>query len=352
MTIYTIEPRDTLVLRDGRPFVTGAISGKTLAFPWPSSVAGLARTLIGSDAEGRFVERDVTALANVPIRGPWLARGDAADEFLYPAPRDCVWFKAEGVTRYRLVPKQMPAGAESDLRDHALVGFAAEPPQGKPDHGPAFWTWPELRRWLLAPEDRVRVDGAFGMPELARERRVHVAISSETQTAEQGMLFSTDGLRFSHGGQRLAVAFACDDPRLETRCGLASFGGERRVSFVRRSSQAVVGVPDEIMAEGGRRLRVILLTPAVFRTGSVPKEILGARTVAAVVGRPEVSSGWDYNLGRPKPSRRMAPAGSVYWVDLGDMPVGDWIERVWMRNISDDQRDCRDGFGLAVVGVA
>jgi CRISPR-associated protein Cmr3 len=119
-----------------------------------------------------------------------------------------------------------------------------------------------------------------------------------------------------------------------------------------QTQQEVFGPPQELTASEGSRLRVVLLTPAIFHNGSAPDKILGARVVASAVGRPEVSSGWDYKRKRPKSSRRMASARSVYWVDLGDVPKRDWIERAWMQNISDDEQERRDGFGLAVVGVA
>jgi hypothetical protein len=31
--------------------------------------------------------------------------------------------------------------------------------------------------------------------------------------------------------------------------------------------------------------------------------------------------------------------------------VSAWLEKVWWKEISDDEQDRRDGFGLAVVGV-
>jgi CRISPR-associated protein Cmr3 len=72
------------------------------------------------------------------------------------------------------------------------------------------------------------------------------------------------------------------------------------------------------------------------------------------VPRPETISGWDFETRRPKASRRLVSAGSVYWLELHGEPdarVG-WAREVWMQNVSDEDQDKRDGFGLAVVGVA
>ncbi len=77
--------------------------------------------------------------------------------------------------------------------------------------------------------------------------------------------------------------------------------------------------------------------------------------VAAVVGRPLAVSGWDLKGGKPKPSRRAVPAGSVYFLRFpegwGEGEVRAWAERAWFQNLSDGEQDRRDGFGLAVLGV-
>ncbi|BAW02883.1 CRISPR-associated protein, Cmr3 [Thermus thermophilus] len=77
--------------------------------------------------------------------------------------------------------------------------------------------------------------------------------------------------------------------------------------------------------------------------------------VAAVVGRPLAVSGWNLKEGKPKPSRRAVPAGSVYFVRLpeawGEGEVRDWAGKVWFRNLSEEEQDRRDGFGLAALGL-
>lgn len=74
--------------------------------------------------------------------------------------------------------------------------------------------------------------------------------------------------------------------------------------------------------------------------------------IASVVGRPEVVSGWDFDKRGPKPTRRMAPAGSVYWVKVDPtVDAKTWAKSIWMQSVSDEPQDKHDGFGLAVVGV-
>ncbi len=74
---------------------------------------------------------------------------------------------------------------------------------------------------------------------------------------------------------------------------------------------------------------------------------------AIAVQRPQVVSGWDLYRKKPKPSRRLAPAGTVLFLSLqgDDDAVSQWIGGTWMQCISDDEQDRRDGFGLAVLGT-
>jgi CRISPR-associated protein Cmr3 len=74
------------------------------------------------------------------------------------------------------------------------------------------------------------------------------------------------------------------------------------------------------------------------------------------VGRFSAVSGWRYD-GRkkrrgPKPVRRVAPAGSVYFFRVEDGELTeDTIRRLWLAPLSDEPSDRKDGYGLAQPGV-
>ncbi|MES2641321.1 MAG: type III-B CRISPR module-associated Cmr3 family protein [Myxococcota bacterium] len=352
MQIWTIEPRDTLVVRDGRPFGAGATALRSLDFPLPSTVAGCLRTRIGRDALGRF-NLTPEAARQIPVVGPWLAElsdKGALLDWWFPAPRDVVWF--EGGARYRLTTQAKPALSNSPLGQ--IVTPAVTLPRSKPVAGPSFWRGSDLLAWLRAPSDDT-VGSDFGLAPLQHERRTHVSIQAQTGTGEDGRLFSTDGLRFhtpkEQGSRRLALAMAC--PHAGLKEGLVPLGGEARLSFLRKSAGEPLGVVKP--APAARRLRVLLLTPAIFERGYAPTRIAGAPVAAAAVGRPQTVSGWDFSArpGSPKPSRRLAPAGSVYWVDLPEgVDAAKWADDLWFTCISDNPQDCLDGFGLCVVGGA
>lgn len=109
--------------------------------------------------------------------------------------------------------------------------------------------------------------------------------------------------------------------------------------------------------------RLILLTPACFQEGYYPTWLhtdhakacgVTVEIKAIAMRRPQVVSGWDLTVSKPKSSRRLAPAGSVFFLSVKgttDAALEQWIEATWMQCISDHDQDRRDGFGLAVLGT-
>jgi CRISPR-associated protein Cmr3 len=393
MSLWTIEPRDPLVVRDGRPN-NGRSESETLHFPYPSTIAGVVRTRLGSDERGVFdPAQDLASLLRARIHGPLLADADGGALYV-PAPRDAVVFGNDDEERVlrRLVPSLLPADAfvDGDL-DVAPVDFTSAPPSRKPGDPPAWWPWSAFASWLEAP---AKMDGedanlklAGSLLRMPREPRVGVKIT-DTWTAEEGMLYQTRGLRLAARpwdsaardaeetnprlaarSRPLALAFDVDTAEAGGRALLGGIGptaGERRLVRWQPAPQLPwPGLPAGVHAALGREtlVRVVLLTPAIFTAGHRPGEgagqLLGERAgitprlVAMCVPRPETISGWDFAKRQPKKTRRLVSAGSVFWLDLGgdEEARRNWAKEVMMSNVSDAEQDRRDGFGLAAVGV-
>ena len=372
MTLYAVDVRDTIVLRDGRPFQAGANLVRSLGAPWPSSIAGLARTRRGQNEKGQFIGDPEDLLKNVAVRGPWLASLNAVDpkqlNLYLPSPADAVWDKTTGdpakYTRRQLVPRgTLPSGvlADSGLGALESIGFSAEASKNKATAGPEWWSWGELEQWLTNPAPLKEYskgyegDDAF-VSRLPREVRTHVAIGEGTLTAKDGALFVTEALRLRVGDVDYRFAFACDEPAgvPALRSGLVMLGGERRPTYLAPFERASLPECPKAISDGtGERIRVILTTPCPFAGGAVPKEIAGAKVEAACVGRPQVVSGWDFAKNTPKPTRRLAPAGSVYWVRLpANQSRAEWLACVWFKSVAESEQDQRDGYGVAIVGGA
>ena len=380
MTVWLIEPRDPVIFRDGKPFnASPGARAKTLSFPFPATTAGAVRTRSGQDSSGRFASGRITELLSQWIRGPILVELDLDNnisDWLFPAPVDGLLLKHEPHEKDKahLVPLAVvvpPVGARTNLPASLMLVAPVEQAKQKPYPGtPAFWRWESYKAWLTAPkvQDVEFTDFAHNGP--TKESRMHVSIVSGTQTAQDGALFQTSGLEFTslvmdgdtyprlNQTRRLALVLDTDTT---PRQGWDFLGGERRPIRWRLGPENLPGCPPAVRASivQHKCCRLILATPACFSNGFLPEvakfSYYGVTvTIEAVAtSRYQVVSGWDYRLGKPKPSRRLAPAGSVYFLRLAGAhaAIGQFVDDLWLQSISDDEQDRRDGFGLALLGA-
>ncbi len=329
--------------------------------------------------------------------------------FLFPAPADALLvssgqgnLKVTKLLSLKAEPLISEEGEQTNLQEGLWPVFLQGDDQAKPDRMPPYWHWnlgqpngkPDLpgsfQRWLVGetvePKDLVLVEPTL-------EVRSHVSIQSATQTAAEGLLFQTEGLEFrTKIDRKLQTPESLKDSHklsmvIETtasggalQAGLSPLGGERRLSRWEDNAPALPKTcpPDivsMIVQKPKPKCRLVLLTPALFGQGYLPNftQVQSASgnnqvdlrwtalsragvtvTIRAVAcGRNQTVSGWDLARGGAKATRRMVPAGSVYWLELdGDeTAIRNWVQEVWMHNVSDDPQDCRDGFGLAMLGV-
>jgi CRISPR-associated protein Cmr3 len=396
--VWIIEPRDPFIARDGKPFGVGT-SAATLPFPFPSTTTGGVRTRAGL-AGGNFVDnagqpnqRLIAEVKEIATSGALLVELDEQGEienWFVHAPSDALLLEAKTEKSKaqikRLLPldigkdgltnlKQDPHGSDT-LAPVGLAEFDLNKPF---DKAPRFWRWEKFKEWLVSPEHlTITIDPKdLGHGGAVTETRTHVAIDPNTWTSLEGQLFQTRGLEFTHcdekrleAAKRLALAVCIEDYPLaqQIKGGLAPLGGERRVVAWRKSNRQL---PSECLSDiqnivaNDETCRVVLLTPAYFTQGSRPTWLLSEKhnvkveLQAIANGRAQVISGWDFEKRMPKPTRRLAPAGSVYFLKLdGDKAhIKSWVEKMWMQCVSDDSPDGdtaqyrRDGFGLAAIGV-
>jgi CRISPR-associated protein Cmr3 len=393
MAAWIIEPRDPLIVRDGRPFGPNpGARATTLSFPFPSTTTGGVRTRAGHNSDSVFdlPTEVIGQLKRFEVRGPLLVQltpdGNdiAPNGWRFPAPLDALLLPAnqgEGDARLQpLVPLQLPRDAQTDFNDAGLklVGMPL-PDLSKPlEDLPHYWNWSFFRSWLLDPSQyrgKTLSLATIGQRGLQRESRLHVSIDPAREIAKDGMLFETSGLEFTLSGggirrlrdaQRLALVVTVDDDNQfarQMREGLACFAGERRIVSWRRSNLDFPQCPPELEEAiiQKKAYRVVLLTPARFEKGFLPTWLLteaekyGVKPTleAIAMQRPQAVSGWDLELKKPKPSRRLASAGTVIFLTLKGTgeAISTWVRASWMQCISDDPQDRADGFGLSVIGT-
>lgn len=387
MTLWIIEPRDPLIVRDGRPFGPDpGARAATLPFPFPSTIAGGLRGIAGRMHNHTFDSTLAdTVRQHVQIRGPFLVElGETGDicHWFVPFPADAAIHELEQPEASHgdlisLVPLAVPNNAVTNLPADLLPVGQGGKPNARKQHpnAPYFWCWDAFEKWLCEPQSKPIDLATIGLRQLVTNNRMHVSIVPETQTVREGFLYQTRGLEFT-GKQRQRLALAAyvtvtaNDAELfaHFRGGMAPLGGERRLMRWAQSAQHLRAAPDGMFAQIGlqRACRIILLTPAHFN-GFKPDLAphapgLKPQLVAAAVPRAQVVSGWDMvyqqrngERGAPKPTRRLAPAGSVYFVRFDphdeQQAIEQWARNLWMTCISDDDQSRRDGFGLVALGV-
>ncbi len=380
---WIIEPHDPLIVRDGRPFgPDSSARAISLSFPFPSTTTGGVRSRAGLKSDGTFNLSQIERVKKIKVRGPLLVQlsqsGEHIEKWLVPAPADALlleWGKKDHVWRKPLIPLTVYQGAEFNSTHDGtalmLVG-PVRPNLRKPSiEAPPYWHWNAFEQWLLDPAEGEQSLAVLGHRGPLHEHRLHVSMNPETLTAKTGALFETSGLEFVSPGedletrlrnaQRLALAVIVDRKEAATlRSGLASLGGERRMVTWRSGDRNPPDCPPKLRKQiaKDRACRVVLLTPACFKAGYRPTWLLEPRegvepTLQAIaIQHPQVVSGWDLEHGRPKPTRRLAPAGTVFFLSLkgeGEA-IEKWVKGLWMHCISDDVEDRNDGFGMAVFG--
>lgn len=356
-----IEPRDPLVVRDGRPFTSSpGARARSLPFPLPQTLAGAIRTHMGL-AQGLSFPEAAAQVRQAGIRGPLLAEWlENQWQLMAPAPADCVLLsESEAPQLYRLVPLRLGQGVQTSLPSAlSPVGIPRPQAKSKPLPLPRYWGWSTFNKWLMEPSAKAptRLED-LGHNGPTGEVRTHLKLNPATQTAEEGFLFQTSGLEFirkaDKNPRRLALAVWVEG----APSGIFPLGGERRLAIwwqqVLAPPEPPMGLLEHLVQH--QAARVILLTPAAFAAGYLPegRSLRGASVEAAALGRAVVASGWDLEHQRPKPSRRLVPAGSVYFVRFPGWSPAQlevWLKEVWMQNLSDALQDQLDGYGLAAVG--
>lgn len=357
---------------------------KSVDWPYPSVLAGSLRTLLSDLAGGEFTPERIVALKQVEVAGPLPS---VNGELYFPAPKDLIVWEGEqkkGGEKEReimsLRPMQLSPGERiCDLPDGLPPVTVTE--DFKPARAPAFWSKDHMYLWLMnpsgkgfnAPPEKADVgSGYLDTPQ--KDARTHVKIDPEVGAAEESLLFMTVGLDIPttplSPSITLAVRVDAVDTfaqHINTLDALHPLGGERRLVHWRTVSSTAWDCPRTLREEinDTQRVRLILATPALFKDGWKPSWLnndlegcppgtnVRLKLVSACVERWRPLSGWSLEAGQvgPKAIRRLVPAGSVYFFAVQSGDATTLVEKLWLRSVSDEDQDRRDGFGLALWGV-
>lgn len=392
VTYLTITAHDPLIARDSRPFGLG-IRMKSLDWLYPSVLAGAFRTMLGNAKDCNFDNEAIKALKRISISGPlpfWQGK------IYLPAPKD-ILVKEENREREHNAFAIRPVNIDSDEWKDCSCNL---PPGGllpamlpesvkdefKPAKIPSLWSLETMKKWLInakgegfeSPPDPEKIAGNADFLNLPqKEPRTHVKIDPTLGTAEDTQLFETIGLDFSIKGEVDSIGLAARvenegefvDLSLTKIDPFNTIGGERRLaSWKAYETHEVWNFPSDLASEfTGKKMRMVLATPAIFSDGWKPGWLEGwpegkspsywpkglkLKLISACIDRWKPISGWSLEKRGPKPIRRLVPAGSVYFFEIdGDVDAATLAKSLWLKSVCDEEQDRLDGFGLALWGI-
>lgn len=366
-----IEPLDLLFLRGNKLFGDPGSFGESLIPPNPSVIAGALRshmlTAPGFDLNAFAAGTQPHPELGTPENpGPFTVtdfrlarRNNQAIETLYAPPADLIITAGDTddqATITRLQPAPLAHGIASST-DLPYLPLLAQPERTKPAGG--YWlTADAWQAWLNgntpAPSQLVKSSDLW-----ATEPRVGVGLDPGTRSVDTGKLFSSEGIALKNDVGFLVSVASEGLPA----SGILRLGGDGRGAAMYPASPSLPEPNYDAIAAAGR-CRIILTSPGIFADGwklpGVNSESrlnhadINARLMAAAVPRHDIVSGWDLASNQPKPAQRVAPAGSVYWLnELEATPeaLRHWMsEGLWQQDQPDLQRKA-EGFNRFTVAA-
>lgn len=392
-----IEPRDGTFLKDGRGWCTSESNrAGSLSWPFGTTLRGGIRAGLGYAVEAERglsltrdewlpLNADVEVAAVLPVcRLPgerWGPQGRC-----WPAPLDAVGLKPPKQESLPEVHRLRPAAPAAELLplgdaiDEQPLAAAWHPlhdqPLGKPVPLPAFWDEAAFIDWLC--DHAVDAGKLLHVPQPIRRFQTHVAIDASRSTAAAGQLFSSAVVE-PHAkdalGRIVAWGFAVvsrtlgDERAARLDSATIRLGGDGRPAICHQLADEFANPPQRLLdafEAGPRGLRIVLVGPASFMAGwrpgtlSAAAETIGGSFAgleglvlhAACVGRPQHVSGWDLARGQPKPTRRLAPAGSVFFVTKrsGEAFTPAEAAQLWLAAVGEPADD-PERLGAVVPGI-
>lgn len=401
-----LTPLDVLFFRDARPF--GQADSASSGLPTPQSFYGLVKTHLALTYNVLFnrlhglrkTNQDNRWISEIKTRGVWLFR---EENVFVPVPANLVQLGKTGGMYRLLQPLQeynLPGWDDPEL--HPLW-FPIDVGDESPRAVSGFLNRAVLQKYLSGEKQWAESDITKSDCLYAFESRTGIGIVPATRIAADSQIYSATFLRLHEG-----VSFYGEievDERFESKLVDAfenplalPWGGESRRVLIERCS--VYDWPKPAKLEQGR-LVSLLITPGIFGSrdgrnqngnGSNPQPSWrpgGHGTLkAAAVGKPQPISGWNlsgkdapddaieevgqvgnlsrstshevgqvgnlsYESGRPKPTRYAAPAGSVYFWQIGknNRSVKEGKQLQSIEPLCPKPLESDAGWGLSLTGA-
>lgn len=358
---YSIRPLDVLSFNDGRPFGYADDHRLHLAFPpSPATIYGALRAAFMGQHERAFIDQSAMpdetkivagtkdAFGSLSITDIGFLLNGSKPRRLFLTPRDIVRDKLSKA-HVVLAPHANETGCTTNMPDGiAELAGAENSETGFFEQAEAFITADGLKNYLTgtvpSADDFVPLSDFY-----LKENRTGIEIQKFSRTVKEGALYTIEFARLSHGARFIIET---DYP---VPVGLLKLGAEGKSAHVEHITLDN-DLPDVECRNG---LRVIVVTPLHSAMGWQPDAssvaILESKLRvkltlrSAVVGNYRSIGGWDIQHRRPKTHRRFIGEGSVFYFSIDGADHGRSSKNA-VTNISTDENDRKQGFGLTILG--
>ena len=362
MISIQLEPVDTCFFRDGTPFTAenAPQDGVGSQFPpHPATVVGALRASLAR-ARGwnghKYWPREFDAvLGNGPddlgmlsFEGPFLLKDEQP---LFPVPRHL--FGSNESNGW--CPRAFLRPGPNVACDLGATVCLPEAPEGSTDPKVAEDQWLTVSGMNAVLRGEVPDSNAVVKREClwASEDRIGIRLASDTRSAEEGMLYSTQHVRPRNGITiGIRIHGLPPDWTLPLDRPIPLGGESRWAECLAWSDHARLETSLEQIASSGK-VAVVALAPidieqVRIRPGQSLPELGGARVVSACLNRPSRIGGWDSLSRRPLPMRSVLSSGGVLFCELTEearviIKEGDGLVRLGAHR--------EWGFGLASLGI-
>ena len=352
--IIQIDPLDTLFFRDGKPFRMGEDTWSNSIFPpSPSVIYGALRGAYFATHidELKKANREDDPTKDLEIKGIYLKIND---EFYFPMPMDCVkqkdsqksegfislpTSKKEFVSNYPKLDKILISNNKVENIQNAILDII---------------TFEDYLNGTVNKIVYSKIDDY-----LINEPKIGIALSSQTHSSQEGMLYRVDMKRLENNkGEKINIVVDFEKLDLPKE-GLIKFGGEGKAAKYSEYKENNIAIDFSEFKDNDNQFKIVLTTPAIFKNGWLPDWIdednlkgeyrkLKLKLLTAAIGKPIHIGGFDIKEKKPKPMYKAIPAGSVYYFELEDGDIEEVKNIFHQKTISDIYPE--QGFGIVYVG--
>lgn len=335
---------DTVFFKDGKPFTMGEDTWASGIFPPPPSVFyGMLRTAYAAqnsialnDIEEKTQDLKITSILLKSENGC----------VLFPYPTDLFQPKKEKNKKADIKLMKLKRNNIISNIDSEKYPFVLSPNtnQKLEDHfNKAFLDDSSFsQKYLESKDDEIYIIDKKSIVET--ESKIGISKDINSNQTNEGKLYRV-------GMIRLKVKFLVEFENLDLeREGLLKIGAEGKAAHYKTIPKNSIKLPEI----NNKYVKIYLATPAIFKNGSVPEFISNGKfdgidfeLLTMSIGKPVFIGGFDMKARKPKPMKKLVPAGSVYY--LKSNKAEELAKRIHAKSISEINPE--QGFGICYCGT-